>query len=228
MMLLKELAKFFDFFDRKGGVPSSFVINSVPYYSQWESPSLVGKIIIRNETSAQDDPLWERSGAKSPEEYELWARNMCGMACLKMIIEHKFGKIVPIIDLGKKCLKYGGYVLQPNTIDGMYYSPFIKFIKEEFNLDAGVVGSMSIDRIVKELSLGNYIIASVSHKIRNPDSKPSTKGGHLILLLGYDLDKRTILFHNPSGDTNKNQGYVEIPFSQFENFFARRGIVIEK
>lgn len=226
-MLIQKLLNFFDFSNRKEQLPLNLKINGVPYYSQWESPSLVGKI-IREEASAQDDPLWKKSGAKSPEEYELWAKNMCGMACLKMIIEHKLGEIVSIVDLGKKCLKYGGYVLKPDTIDGLYYAPFVTFVKKEFNLDAKVIRSMSVDRTVRELSLGNYIIASVSHKIKDPNSKPPAKGGHLILLLGYNLEKKTILFHNPSGDTNENQEYTEISFPQFEGFFARRGIVIEK
>lgn len=226
-MSVKELLDLLHFSRRKEHLPTRFVINDVPYYSQWESPSLVGKL-IRDEIAARDDPFWEKSGAHSREEYEFWARNMCGMACLKMIIEHRFARTVPIIDLGKRCLKYGGYVLGPNTIDGMYYSPFVKFVKEEFDLDAKVVGPVSIHGVIEKLSHGNYVIASVSPKIRNSGSKSHTKGGHLVLLLGYDLEKQTILFHNPSGDTKENQEYAEIPFLQFENFFARKGIIVEK
>ena len=226
-MLFKKLLILFNFYNKKKAPPISLKINGVQYYSQWESPSLVGKI-IRKEFSAQNDPFWKRSGAKSPKEYELWAKNMCGMACLKMIIKHKFGEITPIVDLGKRCLNYGGYILKPDTIDGLYYTPFVKFVKKEFSLDAKVIRSMSIDKIIKELSLENYIIASVHHQIKRPNYKPLTKGGHLILLLGYDLEKKIILFHNPSGDTDKNQEYAKISFLQFEKFFAKRGIVIKK
>lgn len=226
-MLFKELSKIFCFLEKREPLPIRATINDVPYYSQWESPSLVSKI-IRGEISAKEDPLWKRSGARSPEEYELWARNMCGMVCLKMIIKHKLGRTIPILDLGGKGLEYGVYILRPDTIDGMYYSSFVKFIKKEFDLNAKVIGSMSIKRILRELAHGNYIIASVSHKIRDPNSKPPNKGGHLVLLLGYDLERRTILFHNPSGDTDESQKYAEISFPQFENFFARRGLVIEK
>lgn len=227
IMLFKELSKFFGFLERRQSLPVRTTIDDVPYYSQWESPSLVSKI-IRDEISAKDDPLWKRSGASSPEEYELWARNMCGMACLKMIIKHKIGETIPILDLGKRSLEYGVYILKPGTIDGMYYSPFVKFIKEEFDLNSKAVGSMSIKRILRELAHENYIIASVSHKIRGLSSRPPSKGGHLVLLLGYNLEKQTILFHNPSGDTEESQKYSEISFSQFENFFAGRGLVVEK
>lgn len=227
-MFLKEwTTKFFGSLEKKGPFSMKSVIKDVPYYSQWESSSLVHKI-ISDKISAQADPSWEDSGASSPEEYEFWARNMCGMSCLKMIIQHKFGEVIPIIDLGKRGLKYGVYTLKPDTIDGMYYFPFVKFVKEEFNLDTEVVRLMSVERILRELAHKNYIIASVSHEIRNPSSRPVSKGGHLILLLGYDLKKRTILFHNPSGDTEESQKYAEILFPQFENFFAGRGLVIKK
>lgn len=226
-MLVKELTRIFGFLNRKENIHPELIINDMPYFSQWESSALVGKI-IREEISAREDPLWRESGAESPKEYEFWARNMCGMACLKMIIKHKFGRNIPIITLGKKCAEFGGYIEKVDTIDGLYYSPFLKFINQEFDLEGRTVGHMSLDRIIKEISQGHYVIASVSHKIRNPDSKPATKGGHLILVLGYDLERKTIVFHNPSGDTTKNQEYSEISFPQFEKFFARRSILIKK
>ncbi|MFH1565667.1 MAG: hypothetical protein ABIB98_00495, partial [bacterium] len=89
-------------------------------------------------------------------------------------------------------------------------------------------GHMSLGRIKREISQGNYVIASVSHKIRNPESNSKIKGGHLILILGYNLEKGIFVFHNPSGDTTESQVYAEISFPRFKEFFARRGIVIYK
>src|SRR3990167_6800417 len=85
------------------------VINKIPYFSQWESPKLVGKIIERK-ILARDDQKWKNSGAKSPEEYEYWSWNICGMACLKMILASKFSKNYKMIELAKKCEEYGAYV----------------------------------------------------------------------------------------------------------------------
>ena len=226
-MLFRELAKFLNIAERKENLPPRSIIDGVPYYSQWESPPLVRKI-IRDEILAQDDPLWRKSGAKSREEYELWAGNMCGMACLKMIVEHKFGKRISIITLGKRCMEFGGYIERGKTINGLYYRPFIRFIEQEFELQGKVIGNLSLNRIMKELSQKNYVVASVSHKIRYPDVEPVTNGGHLILMLGYDLDKEILLFHNPSGDTTENQEYAKISFSRFSKFFAGRGIIIER
>ncbi len=227
MVSMRELTGLFGFLRKRESHPSVFLIENVPYYSQWESPDLVGAI-IREEISARDDLLWKKSGAKSSEEYEFWANNMCGMACLKMVLEHKLNKNVPIVELGKECLRYGGYVLKPDTIDGLYYAPFVRFIKHEFDLDAKVVGRMSVDRIVRELAFGNYVIASVHHEIRSPDSSAFQKGGHLVLVLGYNLEENKLFFHNPSGDTPQNQSHATVSFSKFKKFFAGRGIVIKK
>ena len=203
-----------------------FIISDVPYYSQWESSELVGKI-IKSEISAQDDPLWKKSGAKTPQEYEYWAKNLCGMACLKMILKREFAKNIPIIKLGKKCAKYGGYIENEDTIDGLYYAHFKKFIADEFGLKGKIFTPLSINNIIEEISSGHYVIASVNQKIRNPKSRPTSKGGHLILMLGFDLDHEYLFFHDPSGDQKNNQSYAKISFERFGNFFAERGVSIE-
>ena len=205
---------------------SRFIINNVPYYSQWESSELVGKI-IRSEISAQDDPLWRKSGANTPQEYEYWAKNLCGMACLKMVLKREFAKNIPIIKLGKKCATYGGYIENEDTIDGLYYPHFVKFIADEFGLKGKVFSRLSIIDIIEEISSGKYVIASVNQKIRNPKTRPNFKGGHLILVLGFDFAQRNLFFHDPSGDQKNNQAYAKISFKRFGNFFAERGVSIE-
>ncbi|MEK7571158.1 MAG: hypothetical protein AAB553_02700 [Patescibacteria group bacterium] len=69
----------------------SFLHKNIPYFSQWESPTLVDTI-VRKKISAKDDPRWKNSGAKTKAEYELWSHNTCGMACLKMILAKELGK----------------------------------------------------------------------------------------------------------------------------------------
>src|SRR3972149_7529666 len=104
-MSFSELAKILGAFERRGNIPQRFIIKNVPYYSQWESPALVRKI-IRDEVSPQEDPLWKRSGAKSPQEYELWSSNMCGMAFLKKIIRDKLDKGFPLITPGTRRIEF--------------------------------------------------------------------------------------------------------------------------
>lgn len=205
---------------------SRFRHENVPYFSQWESRDLAEQI-IRKKISAQKDPLWKNSGAKNPEEYELWSWNVCGMACLKMILSHAKGEVVPLIKLAKKCEKYGGYVKTGNKIDGMYYQPFLKFIEKEFELMGRIVFPMTKKVISDELGKKNYVIASVSPLIRAPKEKLRGKrGGHLILIVGYDNVSKEFFLHNPSGDKKENQENASISFSNFEKFSSHRGIIV--
>lgn len=199
--------------------------NNVPYFSQWESRELV-KDFINRQLSVREDPRWKDSGATTKEEYELWSWNGCGMACLKMILAHRFNKIIPIVELGRQCQEFGGYIPRNNSLDGLYYRPFLKFIQSEFNLSGHIISPMSIQDAVRELEQDHIIIASVSHEIRDSRSIPSKKGGHLVLVLGYDLTTGSLFIHNPSGDTSQSQELFEITFADFERFSAHRGMVI--
>lgn len=203
------------------------VLHIVPYFGQWESWDLIGKI-LKKELSAADDPLWRKSGAKTKAEYVLWSWNGCGMACLKMILSYLKKKEYPLVTLGKICMEYGGYKpsSKVNDLLGLFYAPFVTFIQKEFGLKGRVVSLFSVDETIYALDQGNVVIASVSPLIRNVNVKPSSKGGHLVLIVGYDVRRSELIFHNPSGDTKTSQEFVHISFSDFERFFANRGIIV--
>jgi hypothetical protein len=203
----------------------------IPYYSQWETPELIDDIIDRK-ILPNEDANWKKSGAVSLEEYVLWSWNLCGMACLKMILKSRFAKEYKLIDLAKKCQEYGGYekVIDYTQNKGLIYKPFCVFIKKEFNLDGQFRKFLTIKRIKKEVSKGNYVIASVNAQIRKEDKEfiPAFKGGHLILFTGYDTEKKTLTFHNPSGYFNKTQQDHEVSEELFKSYFAGRGIIIKR
>lgn len=203
------------------------VINKdIPYKSQWESPSLAEKI-LNKEISASQDPLWFRSGATTPKEYEYWSWNICGMACLTSILGYlKVENVPPLVQLAKRCSQFGGYVPTEVGIDGLYYKSFIDFIAKEFNLEGKIGSPLNIKEIIEEISQKNFVIVSVHPTIRNPRAEPPGKGGHLILIVGYDLVKEQLIFHNPSGYASVSQAFTSIDFSDFDRFFARRGIII--
>ena len=202
-----------------------FTHKEVPYFCQWESKELAAKI-LSGEIKTETDPKWRESGAASPEEYALWSWNVCGMTCLKMILAAITGMTVPLTTLAKKCAKYGGYKVNGKQIDGLYYKPFVPFVKKEYGLTATVKPIMTIEDIIASLSKKNFVIASVSPDIRSPQSQPTYKGGHLVLMLGYNLDKQVFCLHNPSGNTPESQEYAEVSFEQFRKFFDEKGIVI--
>lgn len=149
------------------------------------------------------------------------------MACTKMILAHRTGKAVPLVVLGTLCTKYGGYTMPLKDSIGLLYKPYVDFVAKEFGWKARVVQGAPLQELMHELGKGNYVIAGVSPHIRYPDSKPKIKGGHLVLLLGYDRDKQEFYLHNPSGISKHTQECAVVKFGDFKKFFSGRGIVIQ-
>jgi hypothetical protein len=210
---------------RNISLPRQFRHENVPYFSQWESPKLVEKI-LKKTIKAKDDPNWKNSGANDKTEYEDWSWAGCGMACTKMILTYTTDKVVPLVELGKKCAEYGGYQLPLKTSQGLIYKPYLTFVKKELGWNAHIFSNAPLNQVLYELSRGNFVIASVSPMIREPSSTPRNKGGHLILLLGYNLDKNEVYFHNPSGASTKTRAYAAISMNEFQKFFSGRGIIV--
>lgn len=71
---------------------------NIPYYSQWETPSMVDSF-ISNDIPPSMDPNWKNSGASSAAEYEKWSRHICGAACLKMAIAFYSGTTYPLFHI---------------------------------------------------------------------------------------------------------------------------------
>lgn len=217
--------KHIDYKARPRQLASRFMFNDVPYFSQWESREL-NKQILERVIKTEDDPKWKLSGAKTKEEYAQWSWSACGMACTKMLLAHKTGKTVPIVELGKKCAEYGGYNYPLGQSNGLIYAPYVQFMKAEFGIESKIVAPLLVIEIVAELAKGNYVIASVSPDIREPHKTPKSRGGHLVLMLGYDLQKKELYLHNPSGTSKSTQGYAAVSFADFKKFFSGRGIVV--
>ena len=199
---------------------------TVPYFSQWESRD-INDVLARGAAAAlADDPNWASSGAATIDEYVHWASNLCGMACLKMILAARTGHALPMLELARRCTAYGGYtVSNTGQIKRLIYAPFIEFIRHEFSIDAEIVTGIAAGDIAGLLQGGDFLIASVYHSIRWPDVNPPRRGGHLVLVLEATAD--TICFHNPSGHETSCPEYASILTPSFDKFFAGRGIAIK-
>jgi hypothetical protein len=197
--------------------------NSVPYFSQWESPSLVAGIIAGTASPA-DDPNWASSGAEDIQEYVRWAGHLCGMACLKMIIAARTGRVVPILALARQSMPYGAYVVHDEEIRGLIYAPFVSYVRESFGIESTVVSRVSAADIPEIMSRSEFFLASVHHSIRWANSIPANKGGHLVLITASSDEHFT--FHNPSGHDERSQRDVTVSIPTFERYFAGRGIAI--
>lgn len=199
----------------------------MPYFSQWASRDLTAAVIAEGpEAALARDPLWRSSGAHSLDEYIAWAWNVCGMACLRMILAARTGKVIQTLELARACTRYGGYTVDATSgvIKGLIYAPFVEFVRAEFGIRAEVVTQITAARVPEIFERAEFLIASVHSSIRWPQRTPPKKGGHLVLVT--DASDNLITFHNPSGHDLASQENARLSLSDFDRFFAGRGISI--
>lgn len=199
--------------------------DKVPYFSQWETPEMTLSVLAEGSAALLRDPLWRQSGAETVEDYARWAVNVCGMACLKMILAAR-GELHPTLALARACTAYGGYVVNEldASIKGLIYAPFVTYVRERFGLSAETMTGVATESIPGLLADRPFFIASVNSGIRWPERTPPSKGGHLVLVTAASGE--TLRFHNPSGHDAASQADVTLPLAVFDQFFANRGIAI--
>lgn len=202
----------------------SATVHAVPYYSQWESASLVPEF-ISGTRSAAADPLWQKSGADTREEYAFWAPRMCGMACLRMALDCWGLPVPPSVPLVGEALEAGAYVRTgPDTVQGLIYAPFATWVTRRFGLRAEVRPQLAAETIDTEIMRGRLLLLSVHKTIRTLDAAPAQRGGHLVLAVGSG--PAGVILHNPSGLPGRSQQYHRVPWADFDRFFAGRGVVL--
>ncbi|PBC70143.1 hypothetical protein BX265_7535 [Streptomyces sp. TLI_235] len=207
-------------------VPSGIlapVRHRVPYHAQWESPELV-EAITTGRTDAADDPHWARSGADSAEDYRFWSWRLCGMACLRMALEHWRAERPALVDLGREYLEAGAYVRREGGLHGLIYEPFARHTRRRFGLAAEARPWLPLRETGWQLAAGNLVMLSVHPWIRRGDTEPPTRGGHLVLAVGAGPEAVTI--HNPSGWHGQSQEFVDVPWAVAQRYYAGRGVVL--
>ncbi|MDC6111149.1 hypothetical protein [Serratia rubidaea] len=200
-------------------------MRTVPYCCQWATPELAADLIAGRAVLA-DDPNWAASGALTQAEYLEWANHVCGMACLRMILRHRDGSAPSLLALARRSLPYGAYVRQDDgRIKGLIYAPFVRYVGEQFALQAAVQVDITAEQLPALLAEWRYIIASVHPSIRQPLQTPPQRGGHLVLITAAPAGQ--LQFHNPSGDRPATQEDVTMSPETFSRFFAGRAITVK-
>lgn len=212
---------------RASGNPSVRTVHRmrthIPYYSSYGSPELILEF-ADGRRRLDEDPRWRRTGAASPEEYALWARSGCGMACLQMLLSAHFLEVPSLVELGTKCEAYGGYRRAGSRVEGLFYAPFVDYCGREFGLKARVMAPLSTEGMLDCVSNGEAVLASVNKGIREPETVPLVRGGHLVLVIA--ARGTSLCFHNPSGHSSGSQAGVWMTSHRFDTFFAGRGIAV--
>lgn len=200
------------------------ISHPVPYYAQWESPELVADIIAGT-VEAEDDPRWEQSGAPDPAEYAFWSWRACGMACLRMALDHWWGVAPPIVRLARESTDAGGYVRHPDgRLDGLIHAPFAAYVRSRWGLYADARSPLPAEELPGHLAAGRLAMISVHPSIRTLEPAPPRAGGHLVLAVG--ADDEGLLVHNPSGFAGESQQHARVPWADLGRFYAGRGILL--
>lgn len=206
---------------------------------QWESPDLV-RAILDGDVAARDDPRWANSGAADIDQYEFWSWRCCGMACLRSVLLARSGSAPGTVTLALETLAAGGYRLRygpsgpdeagvPEGVDGLIYAPFVTYLARRWQITATVEADLSIEALVGHVGRGAWVMASVHPGIRRPELTPPSRGGHLVLVHAMAAQVGggpvQVVLHNPSGDTAATQADVHVTATDFDRFFAGRGVV---
>ena len=60
------------------------------------------------------------------------------MACLKMVLAARTGRVHPTLALARASLPYGAYTVDGDEIKGMIYAPFVRYVEDAYGLRARV------------------------------------------------------------------------------------------
>lgn len=207
-----------------GGKTTPVITHPVPYYSQWESAALVPEFITGTR-SAADDPLWPKSGADTAEEYAFWAPRTCGVACLRMTLDHFGHPVPPSVPLVRDLAEAGAYVRDGDNVKGLIYAPFADHVTDRWGIPAIPARELPVAEISRHLTAGRLVMLSVHKTIRHPETtQPPSRGGHLVLAVG--TSEENVVIHNPSGLPGTSQEYTPVPWGRLERFYAGRGVVL--
>ena len=206
--------------------PKDKIENNVPYISQFAHPEYAEKI-LKEDVDKTTDPNWKETGAESVDEYVEWVLTMCGMACTSMVLRFFKDRKDGIVTLAKDALKHDVYRRHEDEISHMHYKEYSEWIGN-YGLKAKVYSRLNIQGIQKLLSDKSLVMASVNPNIRGYETASlKQKGGHLVLITGYDKKKNTITLHNPSGFvSNNSQCNQTLSVQDFLRHYAGRGIAL--
>ncbi|MBT2539782.1 C39 family peptidase [Streptomyces sp. ISL-44] len=196
-----------------------------PTVTQYASPDLIEAIAYQGHAPA-DDPRWKESGAPDHATYTRWCTQICGIACLRMILLRRDGHAPTLFDLLDGARKYGAYTenTDTRTIRGLIYAPFADYVHAELGLVADVHGSLPAGKLIDLLDAGQTVMGSVHKEIRRPDQPAPGRGGHLVLVTGHK--NGAVRFRNPSGHTTETRN-AELPIDVFTTFYGQRGIAFD-
>lgn len=210
----------------------------VPFHSQFASADLISEF-IEGGRPLESDPAWADYGAQSPAEYAHWSLRSCGVICVQMAVEglspgSNHRSAMSWVRAG---LDIDGYLveLRADRPDKPVEKGWKHLALAELMIQAGLYAelvSLPLSDIPAQIEAGRLLIASVSSEIGRAEAPITRKGGHLVLVLGVEVDEAgrplVIELHNPSGRSELLRTAAHIEAERFDAAYAGRGIVVAK
>lgn len=207
---------------------SDYRISNVPYYCQFASPDL-SKDILEGKINTINDPNLSIFGFNSNEEAAYWSWRICGICCLKMVLNY-YNQNVSIAELTKKGISLGGYDVESDK--GWYHVPLCNLARS-YGLECLNFNYVKPANIANKIRNHQFVIASVNPEIIRGDNEIGSleKGGHFVLITGVRLKDHKIngfYIHNPSGDTIKSRQDAYIKIDRFLAAYSMRSIILHE
>jgi Peptidase_C39 like family len=128
-------------------------------------------------------------------EYQRWIPEICGICCLKMVGDNIGATSnLSLYQLTMMAAANGTYIVSDHgTIQGAFHYPLAE-LAERLGIRCRVMRTLGTGEITEVLAQGMYAILSIN--TARVDS--SLRGGHLVLVYGYDEPADSFLLHDCS------------------------------
>jgi len=174
---------------------------------------------------AECEKPWVEFGCEEPAEYNQWVPHICGICCLKMVLD----SICPensmsLYSLTIYCYNLSGFrIMEDGSISGVFHHPLLELARSR-GLDGKVFRDVEISSIITEVQEGNYVILSINLEL----ATKLMSGSHLILIHAYDDRKEEFIFHDCSQVLDSIGSNLRINHSQLTRISNKKGIVLWK
>lgn len=169
-----------------------------------------------------DDPEpWLVFGSGQPE-YQRWIPEICGICCLKMVGDTiGVTSKLSLYQLTMMAAANGTFkVSECGTIQGAFHYPLAE-LAESLGMRCRVARTLGIGEITEALAQGMYAILSID--TAKVDS--SLRGGHLVLVYGYDQPTGSFLLHDCSSVMRPDGCGVNISADTLARISNNKGLV---
>ena len=207
------------------------------YVCQFATASRVSEFLDAPDTLATDD-AFRSFGFDKIDDYVKWAPRLCGLVCLKMVIDgYHLAPDETIATLTSTGVELGGYRFTDGAgrpaERGWYYAPLIE-LGRRFGLEGKIFSGYSREQLCAEVLDGRTPVASVHPGVIRGDidqRPPEASGGHLVVVIAFIThggEVTDVVVHNPSGRVKTTQAECRVPVARFDEAFAGRGFLLWK